>query len=116
MKEIERIRKLEKQKDNNPASKSHIELTKDEKERLKKQRKEFHMNMFNQWRKLIHIKWKMKAYLKKIREKKAEAQWIALMNASPSIVDMMPRQNSFGLDRSWITELDEEHKSDQTSF
>ena len=72
------------------------------------------MNMFNQWRKLIHIKWKMKGYLKKIRDKKAEAQRIAWMNASPSIIDTMPRQNSFGLDRSRITELDEEHKSDHT--
>jgi len=42
------------------------ELHAEEQERLKKGREEFSWMMFNQWWKLIHIKWKMKKILNKI--------------------------------------------------
>jgi len=59
----EQLRKRELAKQENKALMAVEELHAEEQERLRRGWEEFGRQMFNQWRKLIHIKWKMKTIL-----------------------------------------------------
>ena len=106
----------------NSKNKNEEDLEKDEKERLRKDRKEFRMQTFNQWRKLMKIKSRFKAILQKIRDRKAEElrhqrqrSQPLLANSSPFLQDSLPafKHGKQGLhNRSvdkTITEKDEEY-------